>query len=121
MAFGITPVPETLVIPRGATWQHTITVKNNGVPVDLTSGTAEMIARPRFLDEKVIDLATGGSGITLGGVNGTILMELTDAQTLALDPTKFPMRYTLRVRYADLTYDNILDGVVELIAGTLVP
>ncbi len=122
MALGITPIAETLLIPRGATFTKTVTVKNNGVAVDLTGATAVLVAKPRFLDEKVLNLTTPlANGIALGGVAGTITIVLTNAQTEALDPAKFPLNYSLRVKYTDDTYDVILNGVVEILPGSLVP
>ena len=54
---------------------------------DLSGYTAAMDIRRKQSDSSaLIALATGGSGITLGGDAGTITLVLTDTQTAAITP-----------------------------------
>ena len=70
-----------LTIEQGATFQAVITWEIDGDPVDLTGYEARMQARQTVKsDSKVLDLDTD-SGITLGGVLGTITIDLTAEQT----------------------------------------
>jgi hypothetical protein len=75
-----------LEIDAGSYWSYTITWKDSaGNPVDLTGYQAQMQARPS-VDSATVEfsLATPGNSlipapdgqITLGGVDGTLLLEL---------------------------------------------
>ncbi|NRA03478.1 MAG: hypothetical protein HRU00_12845 [Myxococcales bacterium] len=119
MSFGISPVPKELPIVRGATFKTSITVKSDGVAIDLTGSTAQLIARPRGLRKEVFSL-TETAGITLGGVAGTIDIALTIPQTTGLSPDDFPADYTLIVTYTDMTADAVLNGTATLVAGSIV-
>lgn len=119
MAFGIDPAAETLRIARGVTYTTTVTVKNDGTPIDLTGATAAALkANASGTARTVIDLSLG-SGLTLGGPAGTVTILISAAATALLDPADFPARYSLSITYADTTSDMILDGVAALTAGTL--
>jgi hypothetical protein len=71
---------------QGSTFQRVITVTQPSAtagvqePVDLTSYTARMQVRKTFGGVELIEL-TSGDGITLGGVDGTITIDMTAAQT----------------------------------------
>ncbi len=72
-----------LVIEKGATFERTITWKDDaGNPVDLTGYTARMQIRETVTADPPVVSLTVGSGITLGGAAGTIQIVI-DATTTA--------------------------------------
>ena len=78
-----------LTVDQGSTFVADLTWDIDGDPVDLTTYTARMQVRERVAaDTVVLDLADG-SGITLGGVEGTVAIEFTAAQTAALSPRRY--------------------------------
>ena len=54
--------------------------------VDLSTYTAAMDIRRKQSDSSALIALTSGSGITLGGSAGTIVISLTDTQTSAITP-----------------------------------
>lgn len=66
--------------PQGATLSRVITWTINGTPVNLTGYTARMQVRPTATASSTYLSLTTGSGITLGGVAGTITLSATAAQ-----------------------------------------
>lgn len=74
-----------LAIEQGASYTLSMTVTDNGVVKDLAGYTAHMQIRlAPDAEAALIDL-TDGSGITLGGGAGTIVVSMTTAQTGALE------------------------------------
>jgi hypothetical protein len=73
---------------QGAYWTKLITWFDEGGtnPVDITDYTARMQVRHTIESTVVLVEITSdpGEGITLGGVDGTILLEMTAAQTASL-------------------------------------
>ena len=53
---------------------------------DLSTYTAAMDIRRKQSDSTALIALTSGSGITLGGSGGTIVISLTDTQTAAVTP-----------------------------------
>lgn len=119
MALGIDPAAKVLKINRGATFTDTITLKQNGTPVNLTGATAALTMRPRY-SRKVLAALTDVSGLTLGGVLGTIVIVIDLAATTLFVPNDFPADYSMRIVFPDTTADMILDGIAELRAGSIV-
>ena len=75
-----------IYIERGATFIRTITWKDStGALVNLTGYTARMQIRQKLSSATPLISLVNGSGITLGGVAGTIAIEITDTVTTALD------------------------------------
>jgi len=72
---------------QGASFDYTLTWKTSGAPVDLTGYSARMQVRDSYDAGSAIVSLTNGTGITLGGTAGTILVALTSVQTAALDGT----------------------------------
>jgi hypothetical protein len=74
-----------LSIEQGATYNLVLTWQVNGTAVNLTNYTARLQARVDVEDtETVLSMTTGGGGITLGGVAGTITLDQSAAQTTLL-------------------------------------
>lgn len=106
---------QTFTIEQGATWRQPLTYEDsNGDPVDLTGYTARMQVRKKTStpDPPLLDLTTENGGITLGGTDGTILLEATDEQTAALDFKTG--RYDLELYPGDGTTKRLLMGSVIL-------
>ena len=107
-----TPERVDLALYRGATFDTTVTwLDSDGDPVDLTGYTATFRAgRTRYgsTTVQVLALATGGDGITLGGVAGTIAVTATAAQTRLIPPGAY--RYQLEVTSAGGTVSRIQHG-----------
>lgn len=77
------------IVAQGETFDRTLTYKTDGTAVNLSTSTARMQARTSYeAGSAVIDL-TSGTGITLGGTAGTIRLQLSAAQTSALDPGSY--------------------------------
>lgn len=69
----IKPGTHNVVCYAGATFDLNFTVKLAGTAIDLTGYTARMQVRESAESSStLLSLATGGSGITLGGTAGTI-------------------------------------------------
>lgn len=68
---------------QGSTWTLSLIYKDpNGDPIDLTGYTAKMQLRSKSNSSTaVLTLATGGDGITITPLTGTISLYATDEQT----------------------------------------
>lgn len=85
-------MPETPVmrweIPQGADWTRVVTWYTDvarTLPKDITSYTARMHFRQtRSSSTTLLELSTGGSGITLGDALGTVTVTITAAQASSL-------------------------------------
>lgn len=72
---------------QGASWDYTLTWQTGGTPVNLSGYTGRMQVRDGYEGGSAIVSLVSGTGVTLGGTAGTILLELTAAQTAAIDAT----------------------------------
>ena len=72
---------------QGASFDYTLTWQTGGTPVNLSGYTARMQVRDGYDGGSAIVSLTSGTGITLGGTAGTILVALTATQTAAIDAT----------------------------------
>lgn len=79
----MTPGKYNLICPQGATFSKQLTWKIDDVAVDLTTYSARMQVREKHSSTSTIVSLTSDAGdITLGGTEGTILIEI-DADTTA--------------------------------------
>jgi hypothetical protein len=104
-----------LKINQGATFRKVITWKAGtpALPVDLTGCTARMQMRGKITDAAfLLELTTENGGIALGGVLGTITLNITAAQT-TLIAWKSAI-YDLEIVYADATVRRLLAGSVSV-------
>ena len=104
-----------LKIDQGATFRKVVTWKAGtpALPVNLTGCTARMQIRGKITDAAaLLDLTTVNGGIALGGVLGTITLNITAAQT-ALIAWKAAV-YDLEIIYADATVRRLLSGSVSV-------
>jgi len=72
---------------QGASWDYTLTWTTGGTPVNLTGYTARMQVRDGYDGSTAIVSLTSGTGITLGGTAGTIVLALSAIATSAIDAT----------------------------------
>ena len=72
-----------LNIDQGADFSTTINVTNiNGMPIDLTTYTARMQVREKYTSPSaVVNITTENGGITLGGEEGTIDLDINATAT----------------------------------------
>lgn len=74
-----------VTLEKGATFLETLTFKAAGALMDLTGYSASLSLWISGGDPNAPDIAlTPGSGLTLGGVAGTIAVEISEAAILAL-------------------------------------
>lgn len=103
-----------LLIEQGATLRKTFTWRGSDmVPVDLTDYTARMQIRKRKADTDVIhESTTENGGITLGGVDGTVLLMINDADTAAFGFVRGV--YDIELIDSDGIVTRLVEGNVEL-------
>lgn len=75
-----------IVCEQGATFRLMLTWRNpNGTPVNVTGYSAKMDVRQKAsTGHTELSLSTAAGGITLGGVDGTVLLTATATTTNAL-------------------------------------
>lgn len=84
----ITPGNYNITVYQGARWAKSVAWEDeDGNPVNLTGWTARMQARKRVHHDgpPLVELTTENGRITLGGVAGTIDLELNTATTTELE------------------------------------
>ena len=69
---------------QGASFDYTLTWKMNGTAVNLTGYSARMQVRQTADATATVLSISNGSGITLGGTAGTVLLEASATTTAAL-------------------------------------
>ncbi len=106
----VQPGQYDILAPQGATFNETFTYKLGGSPVNLTSYTARMqVRKTPSSDIKILDLTTENGAITLGGVAGTITVNVTATAMAAVQANKY--RYDLEVVSAGGVVTRLLEGV----------
>lgn len=100
-----------LTMYQGASWDYTLTWTTNGTPVNLTNYTARMQARVSHPDTHTVLSLTSGSGITLGGTAGTILLEASPVITAGVASGQYVY---------DLELVSPGSAVTRLVEGTLI-
>jgi hypothetical protein len=100
-----------ITIEAGATFQLRITWRDpSGVPIDLTGYTARMKVKTTYGGTTVFSL-TSGSGITLGGIAGTIDILITDTGTAAaIGDSASTCVYDLELISAGGTVTRLIEG-----------
>lgn len=82
-----TPGVLNLECYQGASFDYSLTWQTGGAAVNLTGYSARMQVRDTHDGSTAIVSLTSGSGITLGGTAGTILLAMNATTTAALDGT----------------------------------
>ena len=98
------------VIEQGATFGKTLTLKDSSdALVNLTGySAAEMDLRTNQDDSAIIKTLTAGSGITLGGSAGTVVLNISATDTANMSVGDGV--YDLRITAGDGTISRILEG-----------
>ena len=79
------PGKYNFVCPQGATFSKQLTWEIDSIPVDLTTYTARMQVREKYTSPSaIINLTTENGGITLGGDEGTIDIDISATSTASL-------------------------------------
>lgn len=101
-----------LIIEQGATWNQGFTWKIDGTAVDLTGYAARMQMQETHRSSVVVvSLPTeNGGGIVLGGVTGTVTLQMSGAATALLPAGKY-------VYDVELVSTN--SEVTRLVEGTM--
>jgi hypothetical protein len=100
------------IINQGATFERVITWKDaNDDPINLTNYTARMMIRENVTSATPFISLTSSSGITLGGVAGTITILLTASQTAVITQTS---------GVYDLELESPSGKVTRLLEGTVI-
>lgn len=69
-------------VEQGATYHQVLTWSADGSPVNLTGWTARMQVRKTLPDPAIVwSLTTENGGITLGGADGTVALDITATDT----------------------------------------
>lgn len=125
MATTTEPTALNLTLYQGATYRRTLTWRYTDAPagpVDLTGASARLQLRTAYGATPPALTLTDGSGLTLGGVAGTVEIEMTDTQTGAL--TASPVAgvavyvWDLRIVLASGDVAIAARGAVDVIART---
>lgn len=79
------PGKYNFVCPQGATFSKQLTWEIDNDPVDLTTYTARMQVREKYTSPSAtVSLTTENGGITLGGVDGTIDIDINATTTAGI-------------------------------------
>ena len=74
---------------QGASWDYNLTWTLNGTAVNLTGWNARMQVRETYDAHTAVLSLTAGTGITLGGTAGSILLEATATQTASISEGQY--------------------------------
>ena len=97
---------------QGANFDLNLSWNVAGTPVDLTSYTARMQVRSTFDASSSVLSFTSGSGITLGGTAGTILVEASAATTAGVPVGQYV--YDLELVSAGSAVTRLVQGNLTL-------
>jgi hypothetical protein len=116
---GLESASANLYINQGSTFDETVTyVEDDEVtPINLTGYTARAQLRSGYGGTLITTLTTENSGITLGGVLGTIRMTIAPVVTAAYTPATFAngaVVWDLEIIDALGKITRLLQGVAEL-------
>ena len=82
----MTAAKYNITIEQGANFSRTITYKDsNGDPINLSTYTARMQIRENYNFPILVSLTTENGGITLGGSEGTIVIQISAVDSALLD------------------------------------
>lgn len=107
---------KNIVIEKGATFKMSLLWKDqNNAPVDLTGYTARMQVRKTISsDTALLSLTTENGDIVLGGTAGTILIEVSDADTSAIPDNVKSGVYDLEMESASGIVTRLIEGEADI-------
>ena len=105
----INPGTYGMTVYAGADFDRTFTITQGGTALNLVGYTSAMMVRDA-VDGTATPLLslTSGSGITLGGTAGTILISVTNAQSAAIPAGSYA--YDLEIISGSTAVTRILQG-----------
>lgn len=108
-----TPV-YNFTINQGATFSTPLTWKDaNNNPIDVTGYSAKLIARLNTVDDPVLlEMSDVNSRIVVGTTDGRFTLQMTAAETAALDFDK--AKYQMEITSGSGEVTRLLSGVVTL-------
>lgn len=110
----ITPGDYDITCFQGADYDQSFTVSQGGTALNWNGFTAKMQVREAADSTAyLLSLATGGSGITLGGTAGTILVNISNAQSAAVSAGSYA--YDLELISSSSAVTRILQGAFNVI------
>lgn len=74
---------------QGANWDYSLTWTTNGTAVNLTGYNARMQVRTTYDSNDSVLSLTAGTGITLGGTAGSILLDASATATAAIEEGQY--------------------------------
>ena len=110
----ITPAIYNFTLPQGSTWDDTWTLKVSGAAYNLTGCTARLQFRKAPTSAITALSITSASGITLGGVAGTVTFSVADTVTAAIEAGVYV--YDLEVETAGGVTSRWVQGKVNVSA-----
>jgi len=112
----ITPGAYNITAYQGADYDQSFTVTQGGTALNWTGFTAKMQVREAAdASTALIDLNTSGSGITLGGTAGTILVNITSTQSAAVSAGSYV--YDLELISSGSAVTRLLQGAFNMVGN----
>lgn len=103
------PGKYNFVCPQGATFSKQLTWEIDDIPVDLTTYTARMQVREKYTSPSaIVNLTTENGGITLGGDEGTIDIEISALTTSGIIAKEYV--YDLELVTSSSVVTRLIEG-----------
>jgi hypothetical protein len=109
----ITPGDYDITAYQGADYDQSFTVSQGGTALNWTGYTAKMQVREAADSTAYLLSLANGSGITLGGTAGTILVNISNAQSAAISAGSYA--YDLELISGSSAVTRILQGAFNVI------
>ena len=111
----ITPGDYDITAYQGADYDQSFTVSQGGTALNWTGYTAQMQVREAADSTAYLLSLANGSGITLGGTAGTILVNISNAQSAAISAGSYA--YDLELISGSSAVTRILQGAFNVIGN----
>lgn len=111
----ITPGLYDITCYQGADYDKTFTVSQGGTALDWTGYSARMQVRTGADASATLLSLSNGSGITLGGTAGTVLLTITNAQSAAIPSGSYA--YDLELISGSSAVTRLLQGSFILVGN----
>ena len=111
----ITPGDYDITCYQGADYDQSFTVSQGGTALNWTGYTAKMQVREAADSTAYLLSLANGSGITLGGTAGTILVNISNAQSAAVSAGSYA--YDLELFAGSGNVTRILQGAFNVVGN----
>ena len=111
----ITPGDYDITAYQGADYDQSFTVSQGGTALNWTGYTAQMQVREAADSTAYLLSLANGSGITLGGTAGTILVNISNAQSAAISAGSYA--YDLELISGSSAVTRILQGAFNVVGN----